>query len=177
MTASFVHRIAILVVTGALLACASSSCPPPRYAQYSLDAAEHPESIDCFYACLEKKGEKARQACFTLCEGVVATTTQTPCSEETPALCRGYVIAESMTCDEDDGEDASGFFDFVVAAIEAAESDDDDDSDDATSPGDDRLDKKAPRRSASPSKSKEWTNSSRTVTVPPSSFGSKAKKR
>lgn len=179
MTASFVHRIGLLLVTAALLACgASSPCEPPQYAEYSLDATGHPESIECFYGCLPVKGEKQREACFSRCEGVIATTTHSPCSEGAPALCRSYGIAEPTSDGEGSGDNQAGevvgeILGFAIrSGIEAASSDDDDDDDDrseARAPS-------SPRRRASPSPAKKWTSSSK-VSARPSSFRSKAEKR
>jgi hypothetical protein len=188
MRASFVHRIGILVVAAALLACgASSPCEPPRYAEYSLDTSRHPESIECFYECLRKNGEKSREACFSECDGVIATATQSPCSMAWPALCRSYAIEEQPSGAENSGDDQTAevvgeILGFAIrSGFEAATDDDDDDDDDddsdSASSGDDRRDKRANRKSASPSKSKPSLTSAQKVKAQPSSFGSKAKKR
>lgn len=180
MSASFVRFFAFLVVTGALLACASAPCGPARYAEYQLDASEHPESVDCFYQCLKKKREASRDRCFAQCEGVVVATTQSPCSDETQTLCRSVAIEETDVCDgeaeEGDGEAVAEIFGFVIESGLKAATDDDDDDDDSGSSGSESPS----RRRASPSpksESKSWTKATPKESLPTSSFGSKLKKR
>ncbi len=184
MTASFAHRIGILVVTAALLACgASSPPPPPLYAEYSLEASEHPESIECFYGCLRVKRDASREACFARCDGVEVQTTRSPCSEDTPALCRSYAIEETESGGDSGGDQGGKVVGEILglairSGVEAATSDDDDDDHgDHRAEGSHARSESQPRRSASPSPSKKWTSSSPRVAAPPSSFGAKAKKR
>jgi hypothetical protein len=132
MTLTAPSFIGFLLVTGALLACASSRSAEPLYAEYSLDASRHPESIDCFYGCLRSRREEFRDVCLTRCEGVVATTTATPCAPGTAAICRSYRVEEpepQASCyDESDDQVGEVVFDFLVAGVGAALSDDDQES-------------------------------------------------
>jgi hypothetical protein len=144
MTLTVPAFVGFLVVTGALIACASSQAGQPLYAEYSLDATEHPESIDCFYACLRSTREEFRDVCLSGCEGVVATTTATPCAPGSRALCRGYRVAEEQTfataeydADYDDsGSQAAGLLvELFAAGIDAALSGDGDGNRSSSSAG------------------------------------------
>lgn len=128
MTLTVPSFVGCLVVTGALLACASSRTAQPLYAEYSLDATRHPESIDCFYACLRSSREEFRDVCLTRCEGVVATTTATPCAPGSSALCRSYPVDEEHAYatveydaeyDDSDGEAAGLLVELFAAGIDA----------------------------------------------------------
>ena len=129
MTLTVPSFIGCLVVTGALLACASSRTAQPLYAEYSLDATRHPESIDCFYACLRSSREEFRDVCLTRCEGVVATTTATPCAPGSGALCRSYPVEEEQAgataeydakYDDSPGEAAGLLVELFAAGVDAA---------------------------------------------------------
>jgi hypothetical protein len=179
MTATFVQHFGLLVVTAALLACASSHHGERLYAEYSLDASRHPESIDCFYECLRSPREEFQEACFSRCEGVIAIRTPTPCTEGAPTICRSYTVyePEAETADDETGKVVGEIFGLVIkSAVEAAADDDDDDDDDRKQASSDSP----PRRRASPSSSPSRSKPSKSpakVVVPPSSFGSKLKKR
>jgi hypothetical protein len=181
MSASFVRFFAFLIVTGALLACASAPCGPARYAEYSLDASEHPESIDCFYACLRKKQEASRDRCFARCEGVVVATTRSPCEEEEQMLCRGVAIEEAEVCDseaeEEQASEAIEFLGFVIESGAELATDDSDDDDRKSSRSESPNRRRASPSPKSGSTSKSWTKASPEETLPSSSFGSKLKKR
>jgi len=123
MTASLARFIGFLFVTATLLACASSRNAEPRYAEYSLDPSGHPEGIDCFYECVASNREAFRDACFARCEGVVATTTPSPCAPGSSTLCRSYEIKEEASCNADhhgDEETDSFVADLLTAGLTAA---------------------------------------------------------
>jgi hypothetical protein len=162
MTASLARFVGCLLVTATLLACASTQSSTLLYAEYSLDPIENPEGIDCFYECLASNRESFRDACFARCDGVVATTTSSPCAHGSPALCRSYEIEEEESCDDDDGEAAIAVLDILSFGAEVAL--------DASETASDR------ETSSSRSKSKRSSKSSPRSTRSPSpkNIGSKA---
>ena len=180
MSASFVRFFAFSIVTAALLACASAPCGPARFAEYSLDASEHPESVDCFYACLRKKQEASRDRCFARCEGVVVATTRSPCEEEERTLCRSVAIEETEVCGEEAEEEQAGdaieFLGFVIESGAEVATDDDGDRGSSRRESPSRR-RASPSPSKSKSESKSWTKASPKEALPTSSFGSKVKKR
>jgi hypothetical protein len=161
MTASLARFVGFLLVTATLLACASTQSAEPRYAEYSLDANRHPESIDCFYECLASSRESFRDACFARCEGVVATTTSSPCPYGSPALCRSYEIEVEESCDDDDGEAALAVLDILSLGAEVAL--------DASEAANDRDTSSSRSKSRRSSKAERSSRSSS-----PKSIGSKA---
>jgi hypothetical protein len=120
MSASLARFIGFVLVTATLLACASTKTSTPLYAEYSLDPSRNPDSIDCFYECLSSNRGSFRDACFARCDGVVATTTSSPCAHGSPALCRSYELEVDESCDDDDGEAALAVLDILSIGAEVA---------------------------------------------------------